>query len=238
MTSLPTGDPRVDIQQRLERAWNYNRWIAAQAREALGRRVLDAGCGSGNVTDLILDRDLIVAVDVWKEFVDIVREKYAGLPHVHVHRYDLADPAIVSGLKDQNLDSALCVNVLEHVEDHAGALRNIATLLPAGGRLFLLVPAFPSIYGRMDAADHHFRRYTKKSLRDTVEPLPWAIESLRYMNLPGYFAWALMGKLLRKSLLDESTYGIYDRIIPLLRAVEERVAPPFGQSLVAVLRRT
>jgi SAM-dependent methyltransferase len=209
-----------------------------QAGEVLGRRVLDAGCGSGNITDLLLDRELIVAVDVWSEFVDIMRAKYAGLAHVHIHRYDLADPAIVDGLRDQELDSALCVNVLEHVEDHAGALGNIAALLPPGGRLFLLVPAFPSIYGRMDAADHHFRRYTKASLRATVAQLPWAIDSLRYMNLPGYFAWALMGKVLRRSLLDEGTYGIYDRIIPLVRAAEERVAPPFGQSLVAVLRRT
>src|SRR2546423_12697978 len=63
-------DPRVEIQASLERASNYNRWIGDQARRHLGRRVLDAGCGSGNITEQFLDRDQVVAVDVWEDFVE------------------------------------------------------------------------------------------------------------------------------------------------------------------------
>lgn len=230
-------DPRVGIQQRLERAWSYNRWIGDQARAVVGRRMLDAGAGAGNITDLLVDRDQVVCVDVWPEFTTLLGEKYKSDGHVAVVESDLADPALPERLAPFELDSAICVNVLEHVEDHVAALRNIAAVLPSGGALFLLVPAFPSIYGSMDAADHHFRRYTKSSLRAAVAELPFEVERLRYMNLPGYFAWFLVGRVLRRELLNEGSYGIYDRIVPFVRAVESRIDPPFGQSLVAVLRR-
>jgi hypothetical protein len=121
------------------------------------------------------------------------------------------------------------------VEDHRAALRNMATLLPPGAPIFLLVPAFPVLFGEHDRADHHFRRYTKRSLRETIEPLPIEIERDYYMNLPGFFAWFLYVRAMRRRL-REGDIGLYDRIIPAIRAVEERVRPPFGQTLVALLR--
>jgi hypothetical protein len=91
------------------------------------------------------------------------------------------------------------------------------------------------LYGEHDRADHHFRRYTKRSLRETVAPLSLEIESARYMNLPGFFAWLLLVRLMRRQL-NEETIGFYDRLVPLIRSVEQRIHPPFGQTLVAVLR--
>ncbi|MFL5886423.1 MAG: class I SAM-dependent methyltransferase [Thermoleophilaceae bacterium] len=230
------ADPRVEIQTSLEHASNYNRWIADQARAHVRRRVLDAGCGSGNITNLLLDREQVVAVDVWDDFVERMEAKFAGAPNVAVHRYDLADPAMVDGLRDYRLDSAICCNVLEHVEDHRQALTNIAGCLSPGSPIFLLVPAFMALYGEHDRADHHFRRYTKRSLEQTVEPLPIEVEDSYYMNLPGFFAWFLLVRAMRRTL-DEGSIGFYDKVmIPRIRSVEERVRAPFGQTLVALLR--
>jgi len=228
-------DPRVEIQASLERASNYNRWIGDQARAHVGRRVLDAGCGSGNITEQLLDRDQVVAVDVWDDFVETMERRFAGATNLAVHRFDLADPAMTAALRPYELDSAICVNVLEHVEDHRAALSNIAGALAPGAPIFLLVPAFPVLYGEHDRADHHFRRYTKRSLRETVAPLPIEIELSYYMNMPGFFAWLLVVRLMRRQLSEEGI-GLYDRIIPAIRGVEGRVRPPFGQTLVALLR--
>jgi hypothetical protein len=109
--------------------------------------------------------------------------------------------------------------------------------MPNGGTIFLLVPAFPVLYGEHDRADHHFRRYTKRMLRETIEPLPLEIETYYYMNMPGFFAWFLVVRMMRRRLSEEGI-GLYDKLIPGIRAVEERVRPPFGQSLVAVMRTT
>jgi SAM-dependent methyltransferase len=230
-------DPRTSIQASLQRASNYNTWIVDQAKRHLGRRVLDAGCGAGNLTRLLLDRDLVVAVDEWPDFVNIMGESFAGVDNVAVHAADLADPGMPAALEQYGIDSVICSNVLEHVEDDGAALTNMATLLPPGAPIFLLVPAFMALYGEHDRADHHFRRYTKRSLRKTVAPLPLEIETDYYMNLPGFFAWFLYVRALRREL-NEGGIGLYDRVIPAIRAVEERVRPPFGQTLVAVLRTT
>ena len=233
---MTTGaDPRVEIQDSLRRASNYNRWIGDQARAVVGRRVLDAGCGSGNITRQLLDRDQVVAVDVWDDFVGTMERSFEGAGNLAVHQFDLADPAMTETLLQYELDSAICANVLEHVEDHRQALVNIGGALRPGSPIFLLVPAFMLLYGEHDRADHHFRRYTKRMLRETVDGLPLEIETARYMNLPGFFAWLLLVRVMRRTL-DESSIGLYDKVIPLIRAVESRVSPPFGQTLVAVLR--
>jgi SAM-dependent methyltransferase len=238
LPAMTTGsDPRVAIQASLGRASNYNRWIADQAKPIVGKRVLDAGCGSGNITRLLLDRELVVAVDEWEDFVSLTAETFSAAGNVAVHRFDLSDPAMPAALEQYGIDSVICANVLEHIEDDRAALTNMADLLPAGAPIFLLVPAFPVLYGEHDRADHHFRRYTKQSLRETVAPLRIEIETDYYMNLPGFFAWFVFVRLMRRRLSEEGI-GLYDRVIPAIRALEERVRPPFGQTLVAVLRTT
>jgi SAM-dependent methyltransferase len=230
------ADPRVAIQASLEvAASNYNRWIADQIRSHVGKRVLDAGCGSGNMTELMLDRELVVAVDEWPDFVAAMTTKFNDAPNVAVQQFDLSDPGLPAALTEHRLDSAFCVNVLEHIEDDRAALSNLAASVGPGGAIFLLVPAFMSLYGEHDRADHHFRRYTKRMLADTVAPLPIDIERSYYMNLPGFFAWFLLIRLMRRTL-DEESIGLYDRVIPAIRRVEDRVTPPFGQSLVALMR--
>jgi SAM-dependent methyltransferase len=228
-------DPRVDIQTSLERASNYNRWIADQIGAHVGDRVLDAGCGSGNLTRLLLDREFVAAVDVWDAFVEVMTERFGDAGNLAVHRFDLSDPEMSRTLEQYQLDSAYCVNVLEHIEDDRAALTNLAASIVPGGSIFLLVPAFPALYGEHDRADHHFRRYTKRSLAETVAPLPLEIERCYYMNLPGFFAWFLVVRLMKRRLNEESI-GLYDKLIPAIRRVETVIAPPFGQSLVALLR--
>ena len=233
-----SSDPRTAIQASLNQASNYNRWIADQAKAHIGRRVLDAGCGSGNITRLLLeDSDLVVAADEWDDFVALMTESFAGTDNVAIESLDLAAPSMPAQLERYGLDSVFCANVLEHIEDHGAALGNMAALLPPGSPIFLLVPAFPVLYGEHDRADHHFRRYTKVSLRQVVEPLPIEIERDYYMNLPGFFAWFTYVRLMRRRLSEEGI-GLYDKVIPLIRAAEERMRPPFGQTLVALMRTT
>lgn len=129
----------------------------------------------------------------------------------------------------------ICSNVLERVSDDRAALGNMAALLPDGGRIFLLVPTFMALYGEHDRADHHHRRYIKKSLRETVSPLPLEIDATT-TGFPRVLRLVFYVRLMRRQL-DEGGIGLYDKMIPLIRTVEKRVRPPFDQTLVAVLRR-
>src|SRR4051794_36738204 len=93
------ADPRTAIQASLVQASNYNRWIVDQAKAHLGRRVLDAGCGSGNITRLMLDRELVVAADERDDFVALMSESFAGVDNVAIESLDLAAPSMPAQLE-------------------------------------------------------------------------------------------------------------------------------------------
>ena len=65
--------------------------------------------------------------------------------------------------------AAVSYNVLEHIEDHVGALRSMAELVRPGGRIIIIVPAFMFAMSNVDIATGHIRRYTKKSMRAAMD---------------------------------------------------------------------
>jgi 16S rRNA A1518/A1519 N6-dimethyltransferase RsmA/KsgA/DIM1 with predicted DNA glycosylase/AP lyase activity len=100
---------------------NLNRWIFDRLRPWCGQRVLEVGAGLGNITAMLLDRELVVATEIETEFLRELGRKFAGQRHVVVRSLDL-NRVPVEELREHRLDTVLCVNVLEHVEDDLGAL--------------------------------------------------------------------------------------------------------------------
>src|SRR5207247_6373263 len=92
-----------------------------------------------------------------------MRERFRSLPEVEVVEQDVLDPRILR-LGRGAFDTILCLDVLEHLEDDQSALRHFFTLAGAGGHVLLTVPAHPSLYGTMDRASGHFRRYRRQDL--------------------------------------------------------------------------
>jgi SAM-dependent methyltransferase len=228
----------LEIQRRLEEnARNYNGWVFRQVEPALGRRVVDVGAGTANVTQFLGQRELVVVLDVCEELLAAARARLAGRRNHVFARADIEDPAVVPLLREYRIDSAMCVNTLEHVERDDRALRHLWEALPPSGEIGLLVPAIPGIYGTMDRADAHFRRYSRRSLARTVEEAGFGIARLRFANLPGILGWVLNGKVLRRQMVDPSQYRFYDRLVPLIASIEGLAPPPIGLSLVCWARK-
>jgi SAM-dependent methyltransferase len=216
-------------------AANYFAWQRRIVLPHLGRRVLEIGCGMGNFTKHLLDRESVMGIDVEPECITGHHRSFAECRHVRSLVQDVLDPEF-QVWKESRPDSIVCLNVLEHIEDHLGALRQMAAVLPPGGRVVLIVPAFEALYGPIDALLGHFRRYTKKSMREVAERAAFQPESLRYMNVIGFFGWWVNARILKRTEQSESQILFFDsKVVPLLASVENRIAPPFGQSLFAVL---
>lgn len=99
----------------------------------------------------------------------------------------------------------------------------------------MLVPAGPRLSGSLDKAFGHFRRYTKQSLQEVLTEAGFAINLVRYMNLPGIITWYIAGKILRKRTLTRTNIVLYDRwIVPVVARLESVLPPPRGQSLLAI----
>jgi hypothetical protein len=102
----------------------------------------------------------------------------------------------------------------------------------------LFIPALPSLYGTLDKAFDHFRRYTKSSLAGKLKEAGFRVEYLRYMNFPGILSWFLAGRVFKKKTIRPLEVRVYDRwVIPCARLLERYWEPPAGQSIIAVGRK-
>jgi FkbM family methyltransferase len=212
-------------------ARNYNAWLLARSEPYLGRRVLDAGAGLGTFTDVVADGREVVALEPDPDYAMRLRERFADRPNVTV-----VEAAASSADVGEAFDSVLCLNVLEHIADDDGALASFAAMLRPGGRLLLVVPAHPVLYGTIDRALEHARRYRRGELRAKLGTAGLAVDSVQYVNPVGALGWLVWGRILRRDRVPAAPLYAYDRIAPLLRALD-RVPLPFGLSLWAVARR-
>jgi len=218
-------------------AGNYFEWQARMAKEQLGRRVLEVGCGVGNFTQHLLDRELVLGIDIEDACVQRHLERFAGHANIRAQVMDVLDPGFLELARHQ-LDSVVMLNVLEHVSDDALALSHLHAVLPPGGKVVLIVPAFESAYGPIDANLGHYRRYSKVSLRSLIESQGFHPRALRYINSVGFVGWWVNAKILKKTEQSESQIKFFDsRIVPVLSRLEAAFEPPFGQSLFAVVEK-
>jgi SAM-dependent methyltransferase len=217
----------------LENAQRYNRWIFDRVRDSIGNRVLEIGCGTGTFTRFLLDRELVVGVDVMDTYVEASRQRFRDRPNVVIRLEDISRST--DALMSYRFDSAVSVNVFEHIPDDRQALRAAFALLEPAGRLTLLVPGHPRLMSPFDRAIGHYRRYTKSTLRERLESSGFVVERIRHSNPVGAAGWLLNNTLLRRRSL--AGVGLYDRLVPVLSRLDRLVEVPVGLSLVAVARK-
>jgi len=230
----PQDASGAETLERLTSARNYNRWLTDRLQRWVGRRVLEIGAGLGSMSEFILDRERVVLSDTDPYYLARLRERFASRPNVRITKLRLPDAD--GSLAAERLDTVICLNVLEHVPADVASLAAMRVLLQAGGRLVLLVPSFPSLYGTLDEALGHVRRYTPAELRRKFLDAGFRLLHLEYFNLAGVPGWWLMGRVLKRRLIPAGSLSLYDALVPLFRL--ERFLPwRVGQSLIAIGER-
>ncbi len=218
----------------LASATNYYGWILSNFAPYLGKKIIEVGAGIGTFSDLLLGNNQaceLTLIEPGENLFPLLAERFSGEKRVRLVRGYLEDlpPGLVA-------DSIVLVNVLEHVRDAQGVLEAAHGILVAGGTLLLFLPALPSLYGALDKAFEHIRRYTKPFLAGELQKTGFRLECLRYFNFPGVFSWFLSGKVLRRNTLRPMDVGLDDRrVVPWCSKIEQRRDPPIGQNLVAVV---
>jgi 2-polyprenyl-3-methyl-5-hydroxy-6-metoxy-1,4-benzoquinol methylase len=226
----------LEDQQRMSAAKNYFAWQTRLVLPELGRRVLEIGCGIGNFTGNLLDREAVIAVDIEPGCIECLDRRYPGRSNLHTMVWDAG--AGFGNLKAYGPDSAVCLNVLEHIKGDVETLRDIASILPPSAVIVLIVPAFQSLYGPIDRNLGHHRRYSWGSMARTAAAAGMIVRKSHYMNLPGFFAWWMNSHVLRREAQSAAQIEFFDRcIVPVISKVERKIVPPFGQSLFCVLQK-
>ena len=227
----------AETLETLGRVQHYNRWIYEQFRNTLGMYVLEIGAGIGNITRILAEESgrEIWATDVEEDFLGYLKKQFHDTPAVHVRSHNALEVFITES--GTPVDSILCINVLEHISDDEAALEAMFRSLAPGGYLNLLVPAGPWLYGTIDRAIGHYRRYKRGELKGKLERAGFRVERLYAFNPIGIFGWWLQGKILHRRTLSPKQTRLFDRMVPFIRWLPFQRNPWLGLSLIAIARK-
>ncbi|MEZ5296197.1 MAG: methyltransferase [Ilumatobacteraceae bacterium] len=209
----------------LDGAVNYVDWITDMIRPYLAGPLLELGAGHGTFTERFADTaGTVTSVEPDPASVSLLRERFEADERVAV-----VDGTLESLDDTARFGSAVMINVLEHIEDDRGVLLELHARLEPGGHLAIWVPAFECLYSDFDRRLGHHRRYRLLPLRELVESAGFEVEFARYVNLPGWFSWFLVARLLRQTPSNGPLVRAFDRLlVPPTRWIEDRIRAPFG----------
>ncbi len=220
----------ASVLDSLQDADNYADWIYDLCEPHLGTDVLEIGAGHGELTQRLVPGRFVTATDLSKRCVEELQARYEGVANVDVRHADIAALG-----EDRLYDSVVLINVLEHIADDLGALRDLRALLKPGGRLIVFSPAFEGLYSDFDRKIGHHRRYRRSQLVTVADRAGLEYVDARYVNSIGAFAWWLFARRLRQTPTQGWSVKLYDRTaVPVLRKFESRRTPRFGQSVFLV----
>jgi SAM-dependent methyltransferase len=222
-----TGTENLEV---MKEAVNYNRMLidVVKRHARRGERVLDFGAGVGTFA-LPMQRDGYAVECV--ELDDAQRATLAA-QGLTVHR-------TLEGIRDGSVDFVYTLNVLEHIDDDVGALRDIGRTLRDDGRLLVYVPAFPVLFTRMDQRVGHLRRYRRHDLRAKVDAAGFDVLRNDYVDSLGFLAtlvYRMTGS--RSGAIDRGALRAYDRyVFPMSRRLDLALRHVIGKNLLLIARK-
>lgn len=145
-----------------------------------GYRVLEVGCGTGNVLQVleqVCRAGQVIGLDLFAHGLRYARQRTdCPLLRADLHSLPFGPSFHLVGLFD----------VLEHLPDDAAALERLHRVLLPGGRLVLTVPAYMQLWSHTDEFAQHYRRYTPSQLHERLRASGFSVASLTHFMTPLY----------------------------------------------------
>ncbi|MEN3371119.1 MAG: hypothetical protein V7609_3262 [Verrucomicrobiota bacterium] len=151
---------------------------------------------------------------------------------------------------DNSFDLVTMFDVLEHIEDDSGALREIFRVLKRDGMLILTVPAYRFLWGAQDEISHHKRRYRASEIKQRLHEAGFVLLKLSYFNtlLFPFIAAIRLGRAFKRREPEElksdftltnegAANDLLARILAWERHLVARWNLPFGVSIVGLARK-
>jgi SAM-dependent methyltransferase len=231
----PADRAGAETLEIISAAPQYNRWQYSRVARYLGRRICEVGAGIGNMSSLILggSPELLVLTDTDLYYQEALRRRFESATNVIVDELTLPDRSAGRRFQEYELDTVVALNVVEHIADDVEALRSIATMLRPRGRVVVLVPAMPALFGSLDRELGHQRRYTRGSLIRTISAAGFQVQSAFYFNLLGMLGWWFNARVRTAPRIPAAQLRYFETLVPILR-MEDHLPLPFGQSVIAI----
>ena len=235
---------RIVYQQMAElddRHWWYRarrkilaELIRREVQPAAHARILEIGCGTGHNLAMLSGFGHVDGLEL--------DDEAAALSEKRLGRVIIRSPLPELEGVSNDYDLIGAFDVIEHIDDDHAALAAIATRLKPGGKFMMTVPAHPWMWTAHDVANHHKRRYSKRSLRALVEGSPLRLDKIGYFNsllFPLAIVERAASKLRGKddgnvSLPPRPLNNLFEAVFASERYLVGRLPLPPGLSLFAV----
>ena len=138
---------------------------------------------------------------------------------------------------ENKFDTILYLHVLEHIKEDINELKKAKNKLNNGGHLIIMVPAHQEMYGNLDKAVGHFRRYEKDFFKKNLLELD--LVNFKYLDSMGYILYYL-NKIFFKNETFPSKLKIFlwDKIFtPVSILIDFFTNYKFGKCMIAVYKK-
>lgn len=204
-------------------AENYNRDILSLLPITPGRlgSMLDFGAGIGTMAELVRKTygQSPACVETEPGFIQaLMRRGFSVFSQIQ-------------DVPSQSIELCWSINVLEHIVDDLGALREMRRVMMPGGRVLIYVPAMIELYGPWDIRVGHVWRYRLQELQDLVAKAGFGVVRGGYMDsLGAACAWG-MKRLAATGNLSAASVRFYDRYAYPCSRLLDRLNLPFGKNV-------
>jgi len=219
---------------------NYN-LIKLVIAKIKGKIILDIGCGRGFLIDVLNKKGKkTFGIEPNKELIRLAKKNN---PNLNIIKGKAED---IDKCFKKKVDTITMVDVLEHIKDDDNQIKKVYKHLNKKSQLILVVPAFPSLYGKRDKNMGHYRRYSKKKLIDLIKKKGFKNIKIRYWNMLGFLPYFISEKILKKELNTKlrtnKKKSIFARAISTILnfwfcLIENNINFGFGLSLICIAEK-
>jgi SAM-dependent methyltransferase len=176
-----------EAQDKMALLPNYYKWICKTFSKKINGIVLDIGCGEGHITPFYAEKaKKVIAVDYNEVLLDRLAKKEFNTV-VSTVKSDLRGDW--DEIPDASSDCALALDVMEHFEDDKEFARKLRKKMKKGGWAAIKVPAQSRLFGEMDKASGHYRRYDPDGFEKMMKEAGWDVVQIRSINPIGSFIY-------------------------------------------------
>ncbi len=203
-----------------------------------GAKVLDVGCGTGAILAMFSENFEAYGTDMSELAVDFCHKR--GLTNAYCCTLDTFPRP------DLRFDLVTLLDVIEHIDDDGGILRQVYGLIKPDGHILVTVPAYEFLWSRHDDLNHHKRRYYKPQLRRLLEVSGFTVKKISYYNTL-LFPTALVSRVSERVLKPktDTTLDLPPRflnsalrsIFGFERFLLRSTSLPFGLSIIALAKK-
>jgi SAM-dependent methyltransferase len=203
-------------------------------------KIMNIGCGTGGTIDMLESFGEVDNVDISDEAIKFMKERgYTRITKVD----DIELP-----FRSKSYDLVGAFDVLEHIEDQVGALKEWKRILKDDGAVVITVPAYQWLWTDHDVSLHHKRRYTTQRLAEAAAEAGLKPEKQSYavvFSLPLVAGFRLLNKALGRKADSETSYvsvpnwtnKAFTAMLYGEAKLHQKLKFPFGTSVVTILRK-